>query len=111
MSADAEKAESKSLPRAQSWREDGHMSALPNPERAGPWLNRSLRSGKSDGERRISYDITYMWNLKKKDTHKLIYKIESDSQTEIKLTVVPSGPGQGEGYMGSLGLIRTECDV
>ena len=57
------------------------MSALPNPERAGPWLNRSLRSGKSDGERRISYDITYMWNLKKKDTHKLIYKIESDSQT------------------------------
>ena len=22
-----------------------------------------------------------MWNLKKKDTHKLIYKIESDSQT------------------------------
>lgn len=68
-SADAEKAESESLPRAQSWREDGHVSLLPNPERARPWLNSSLRSGKSDRERRTSYDIAYMWNLKKKMLH------------------------------------------
>ena len=27
------------------------------------------------------YDITYMWNLKKKDTNELIYKTERDSQT------------------------------
>ena len=26
----------------------------------------------------ISYDITYMWNLKKKDTNELIYKTETD---------------------------------
>ena len=36
---------------------------------------------KSDRERQISYDIAYMWNLKKKDTNELIYKTETDSQT------------------------------
>ena len=35
---------------------------------------------KSDGERQISYDITYMWNLIKNDTNELIYKTETDSQ-------------------------------
>ena len=35
---------------------------------------------KSDRERQISYDITYMWNLKC-DTNELIYKTETDSQT------------------------------
>ena len=29
---------------------------------------------KSDRERQISYDIAYMWNLKKKDTNECIYK-------------------------------------
>ena len=35
-------------------------------------------------QRQISYDIAYMWNLKKKknnDTGEIIYKIETDSQT------------------------------
>ena len=36
---------------------------------------------KSDRERQISSDITYMQNLKKNDTNKLIYKTETDSQT------------------------------
>ena len=38
---------------------------------------------KSERERQVSDGITYMWNLKKnnKDTIKLIYKIETDSQT------------------------------
>ena len=36
---------------------------------------------KSDRERQISYDITYMWNLKKNDTNELIYKTEIDPQT------------------------------
>ena len=38
---------------------------------------------KSDKERQISYDIAYMWNLKKKkkDTNERIYKTETDSQT------------------------------
>ena len=35
---------------------------------------------KADRERQISYDITYMWNLKY-DTNELIYKTEIDSQT------------------------------
>ena len=35
----------------------------------------------SKSERQISYDITYMWNLKKNDTNELIYKTETDSQT------------------------------
>ena len=35
---------------------------------------------KSERERQISYDITYMWNLKN-DVNELIYKTETDSQT------------------------------
>ena len=35
---------------------------------------------KSERERQIPYDITYMSNLKY-DTSKLIYKTETDSQT------------------------------
>ena len=31
-------------------------------------------------KRQISYDITYMWNLKN-DTNEPIYKTETDSQT------------------------------
>ena len=31
-------------------------------------------------QRQISYDITYMWNLKN-DTNELIYKTETDWQT------------------------------
>ena len=33
---------------------------------------------KSDRERQISYDITYLWNLKN-NTSELIYKTETDS--------------------------------
>ena len=31
-------------------------------------------------ETQISYDMLYMWNLKKNDTKELIYKTETDSQ-------------------------------
>ena len=41
-----------------------------------------ILSEMSDTEREISYNITYMWNLKKNDTNELIYKIEIDSQTQ-----------------------------
>ena len=34
---------------------------------------------KSERERQIPYDITYMWKLKY-DTNELIYKTEKDSQ-------------------------------
>ena len=39
---------------------------------------------KPDKERQISYDIAYMWNLKKKtksDTNELIYETEVDPET------------------------------
>ena len=33
-----------------------------------------------DREREISYDIPYMWNLKRNDTNELNYKAERRSQ-------------------------------
>ena len=38
------------------------------------------KPSKSERERQIPYDITYMWNLKY-DTNELIYETEIDSQT------------------------------
>ena len=43
----------------------------------GPRSNHTKRS-KSEKERQIPYDITYMWNLKY-DTNEPIYKTETDS--------------------------------
>ena len=40
-----------------------------------------IKWSKSEREGQISYDITYMWNPKKTDTNKLIYKREIDPQT------------------------------
>ena len=45
----------------------------------GPRDYHTKRS-KSDRERQISYDITYMWNLKY-DTNELICETERDSET------------------------------
>ena len=39
-----------------------------------------IKWNESERERQISYDITYVWNLKY-DTNELIYKTETDSQT------------------------------
>ena len=36
---------------------------------------------KSDRERQMSYDITYLYDLLKSDTNELIYKTEIDLQT------------------------------
>ena len=38
-----------------------------------------IKWSKSERERQISYNITYMWNLKY-DKRELIYKTEADSQ-------------------------------
>ena len=35
---------------------------------------------KSDRGGIISYDIPYMWNLKRNDTNELIYRTETDSK-------------------------------
>ena len=48
---------------------------------AATWMDLEIIIlAKSDRERQISYDITYMWDLKY-DTNELIYKTEIDSQT------------------------------
>ena len=50
-------------------------------------------------KRQISYDITYMWNLKY-DTNEPIYETETDSVIKIRLVVVKVGK---EEWIGSLG--------
>ena len=56
---------------------------------------RDYHISKSDRERQISYDITYMWNLKY-DTNELIYKTETDSQIQ-KSNMATKGEMWGEG--------------
>ena len=49
---------------------------------AATWMDLEMIIQSEVGQRQVSYDITYIWNLKKKnDTNGLIYKIETDSQT------------------------------
>ena len=50
---------------------------------AATWMNLEIiiLSEVSQMEKDISYNITYMWNLKENDTNELIYKREADSQT------------------------------
>ena len=51
---------------------------------AATWMDLEiirLSEVKSDRERQIPYDITYMWNLKY-DTNEVIYETETDSQRE-----------------------------
>ena len=59
----------------------------------GPRDDHPKRS-KSERERQIPHDTTYMWNLKY-DTNELIYETETDSQTR---------GCQGEGDVGRDGL-------
>ena len=49
---------------------------------AATWMDLEIITVSEVRERRIFYDITYMWNLKKYDTNEPIYKIETDSQTQ-----------------------------
>ena len=45
------------------------------------WMDLEIITlSKSDRERQISCDITYIWNLKN-DTNEVIYKTEADLQT------------------------------
>ena len=39
-----------------------------------------IKRNKSERDRQIQYDITYMWNLKY-DTNGFVYETETDSQT------------------------------
>ena len=51
---------------------------------AATWMDLEiviLSEVKSNREGAVSYDITYIWNLKRNDTNEAIYKAERDSQT------------------------------
>ena len=50
----------------------------------------------NESERGIPYDTTYMWNLKY-DINELIYKTETDSQTQRTELLLPSARGGGSG--------------
>ena len=50
--------------------------------------------GKSERERQIPYDITYMWNLKY-GTNERIYKTEIDSDIENRLVAAKGRRGGG----------------
>ena len=58
---------------------------------------------KSERERQIPYDITYMWNLKydTNNADELIYKTETDSQTWKTSLWLPKGKG-GRRYVNCL---------
>ena len=49
---------------------------------------------KSDKERQILYDITYLWKLKN-NTNELIYTTETDSQAYKTNLWLPTGKGVG----------------
>ena len=58
-------------------------------------------SEKSERERQIPYDITYMWNLKS-DTNEVVCETEADSQTQR--TDLWLWREVGKRWMGSLQL-------
>ena len=56
---------------------------------------------KSNRERQISHDITYMWNLIfLNDTNEFIYKTETDLQISKKNLWLPKGKCMSEGSRG-----------
>ena len=57
------------------------------------------KGSKSERERQIPYDITYMWNLKY-NTNEPIYKTETDTDTENRLVVAKGDGGWGRDGLG-----------
>ena len=59
---------------------------------------------KSDKERQILYDITYIWDLKY-DTNEPIYETETDSQTR-RTDLLAKGEGHGRGMAQEFSVSR-----
>ena len=57
---------------------------------AATWMDLEI---KLDSERQISYVITYMWNLKKKDTNELICRTKTGAKTLKANLWLPKGTG------------------
>ena len=56
--------------------------------------NDTNKWSKSERERQIPYDTTFMWSLKY-SRNELVYKTESDSQTENRLVLAKRREGEG----------------
>jgi len=68
-----------------------------------------LSEGKSDKDRQIPSDNTYIWNLKD-DINKYIYKTETNSQM-YRTDMLPKRGGVAEGKIGSFGLEDTSICI
>ena len=62
---------------------------------------------KSDRERQVPHDITYVWNLKY-GTNEFICKTETDLQTWRTDFWLPNGRGEGVGQTESLELVNAK---
>ena len=70
---------------------------------------RNYHTKYSQSEIQLSYDITYMCNLKY-DTNELIYKTETDSQRE-QTGGCQGGGGLRKGWSGRLGLADIRYEI
>ena len=66
---------------------------------AATWMDLKIIILSEGSQRQISYDITYMWNLKY-DTNFFIYKTEIDSQTQKKIHIAIKGEKVGRDKSG-----------
>ena len=61
---------------------------------AASWMDlENITLSKVSQRKKTSYDITYMWDLK--NTNPLIYKTETDSQTQKTNLRLPKQKGMG----------------
>ena len=70
---------------------------------AATWMDLEIIILSEVRQRQIPHDIPYTWNLKY-ETNELIYKTETDSQTQRTDLWLPRVRGVREGWIGSLGL-------
>ena len=74
---------------------------------AATWMDLDsvkLSEVKSDREGEISYDIPYMWNLKRNDTNELTYKTEETHKLREGTYGCQVGGGGGEGIVRKFGV-------
>ena len=65
---------------------------------------RDCHTERSNSDREeVSYDIPYVWNLKRNDTNELICQTETDSQIENKL-MAAGREEQGDGIVRAFGM-------
>ena len=63
---------------------------------AATWMDLEIIILNEDRERQMSYDIAYMWNVKKNDTNELIYKNRNRPTDVENNLMIPKEKGVGE---------------